>query len=208
MPRAKKQIIIPANATSFTKDYYNLKVIDKAGEKIGSIADMSITMGEEFPKVTSIVVSVKVKLSLLGSAKFEAIVPWRTVKYCDEREMKLGVGYSELKPGRIGKDELLFKKHIMDQQIVDNEGRKLLRVNDVKLKAMDGNLRLVGVEVGIKGLLYRLGAGRRLERLADKFNVKIMENIILWDLVSQFDREMNRIKLVISQEMLKDLMNL
>jgi magnesium transporter len=122
--------------------------------------------------------------------------------------MKLGVGYSELRPGRIGKDELLFKKHIMDQQIVDNEGRKLLRVNDVKLKAMDSNLRLVGVEVGIKGLLYRLGAGRRLERLANKFNVKIMENIIMWDLVSQFDREMNRIKLVISQEMLKDLINL
>jgi magnesium transporter len=208
MPAKKKQIVIPANATSFTKDYYGLKVIDKDGERIGSIVDMAITMGEEFPKVSSIVVSVKVKLSLLGSAKFEAIVPWRTVKYCDDRELKLGVGYSELKPGKIKNDELQFKKHIMDQQIVDNEGRKLLRVNDVKLKAMDGNLRLVGVEVGIKGLLYRLGAGRRLERLADKFNVKVMENIIMWDLVSQFDREMNRIKLVISQEMLKDLINL
>ncbi len=208
MPRARKQIIVPANATSFTKDYLDLRVIDKDGERIGSIADMAITMGEEFPKVSSIVVSVKVKLSLLGSAKFEAIVPWRTVKYCDDDAMKLGVSYSELKPGKIGNDELLFKKQIMDQQIVDNEGRKLLRVNDVKLKAMAGNLRLVGVEVGVKGLLYRLGAGRRLEKLADKFNVKLMENIIMWDLVSQFDREMNRIKLVISQEMLKDLMNL
>jgi len=56
MSRAKKQIIVPANATSFTKDYLDLKVIDKDGERIGSIADMAITMGEEFPKVSSIVV--------------------------------------------------------------------------------------------------------------------------------------------------------
>jgi magnesium transporter len=208
MPRAKKPIIVPANATSFTKDYYGLRVIDQDGEKIGSIADMAITMGEEFPKVSSVVVSVKVKLSLLGSAKFEAIVPWRAVKYCDDREMRLRTAYSALKPGKLEKDELLFQKRIMDQQIVDNEGRKLLRVNDVRLKAMGEHLRLVGVEVGIQGLLYRLGAGKRLERVAKMLNVKIMENIILWDLVEQFDNEMNRIKLGISQEMLKDVMNL
>ena len=66
----------------------------------------------------------------------------------------------------------------------------------------------MGVETGIKGLLYRLGAGRRLVRVANLLNVKIMENIIMWDLVEQFDNEMKRIKLSISQEMLKDLINL
>jgi hypothetical protein len=35
-----------------------------------------------------------------------------------------------------------------------------------------------------------------------------MENIIMWDLVEQFDSEMKRIKLSISQEMLKDLINI
>ena len=208
MTQAKQKIAVPEQATSFTKDYLGLKVRDKDDEYIGTISDMAIEMGDEFPMVSSVVVSVKVRVSLLGWAKFEAIIPWRMVKACDGHEMKLRAAYSEIKPGKLGNGELLLKKNIMDQQIVDNEGKKLLRVNDVRLKAMPENIRLVGVEVGIKGLLYRLGAGRRMERLAKMMNVKIMENIIMWDLVEQFDTEMQRIKLVISQEMLKDMMNI
>jgi magnesium transporter len=208
MPTHKAVIELPEQATSFAKDYLKLHVRDMYGEHIGTISDLAIKMGEEFPSVTSIVVSVKVRVSLLGRARFEAIIPWRFIKKCDEEAITLKIGFSEVKPGKLDKGELLLGKHVMDQQIVDHEGRKLLRVNDVKLKPDGHHIRLVGVETGIKGLLYRLGAGKKLTRIAKILNVKIMENIIMWDLVEQFDDEMKRIKLAISQEMLKDLINL
>ena len=208
MPQNKKNISLPEQSTSFTKDFLDLWVSDKEGIKIGRVSDLAITMGEEFPNVSSLVVAVKLRISLFGSAKFEAVIPWRQVKSLDEDGIALGIAFSEVKTGKLNQRELLLKKNVMDQQIVDNEGRKILRVNDVKLKAFNEHLRLVGVETGIKGLLYRLGAGRRLVRVANLLNVKIMENIIMWDLVEQFDNEMKRIKLSISQEMLKDLINL
>jgi hypothetical protein len=58
------------------------------------------------------------------------------------------------------------------------------------------------------GLLTRLGPMRRMPALARFFRIKIMQNIIMWDIVDEFDREMNRIKLGISQEMVRDLYNL
>jgi sporulation protein YlmC with PRC-barrel domain len=204
----KKHITISEGATSFTKDYLGLPVIDKDGVKVGKVADLAVKMGEEFPGVSSVAVLVKIRVSLLGSARFEAIIPWKAVKAVDDDRIVLKIAYSEIKPGKLEKSELLFNRHVMDQQIVDNEGRRLLRVNDVKLRAVGDALVLVGVEVGIKGLLYRLGAGRRLERVARMMNLKIMENIIMWDLVEQFDDQMKQIKLSVSQEMLKDLMNL
>jgi len=204
----KKHITISEGATSFTKDYLGLPVIDRDGAKVGKVADLAVKMGEELPGVSSVAVLVKIRVSLLGSAKFEAIIPWKAVKKVDGDRIVLKIAYSEIKPGKLEKSELLFNRHVMDQQIVDNDGRRLLRVNDVKLRAVGDALVLVGVEVGIKGLLYRLGAGRRLERVARMMNVKIMENIIMWDLVEQFDDQMKQIKLTISQEMLKDLMNL
>ncbi|MBI4727111.1 hypothetical protein HY768_07805 [candidate division TA06 bacterium] len=208
MPHCKKNISLPEQATSFTKDFLDLWVSDKEGIKIGRVSDLAIKMGEEFPTVSSVVVAVKLRISLFGYAKFEAVVPWRQVKSLNEKGIALRIAYSEVKTGKLEQGELLLKTNVMDQQIVDNEGRKILRVNDVKLKCFSEHLRLVGVEVGIKGLLYRLGAGRRLERLANQLNVKIIENIIMWDLVEQFDNEMKRIKLSISQEILKDLINL
>lgn len=208
MPTAKKCIELPEHSTSFTKDFIGLKVRDKDDVAIGSLADMAIKMGVQFPDVSSIVVAVQVRVSLFGRARFEAVIPWRMVAFCDGDVMRLSVDYSGIKPGKLGKDELLLKKHVMDQQIVDNEGKRLLRVNDVKLRPVTGHIRLVGVETGIKGLLYRLGAGRRLEAVAKLLNVTIMENIIMWELVEQFDNEMRRIKLAISQQMLKDLINL
>jgi sporulation protein YlmC with PRC-barrel domain len=208
LPNTKNNIHLSEGATSFSKDYMGMQVIDKDGVKIGKVADFAVKMGEEFPKISSVAVSIKIRVSLLGSARFEAVIPWKLVKAISDDELSLKITYSEIKPGKIEKGELLFNRHVMDQQVVDNGGKRLLRVNDVKLRAVGGSLVLVGVEVCIKGLLYRLGAGRRLENVARMMNVKIMENIIMWDLVEQFDDQMKQIKLAISQEMLKDLINL
>ena len=71
----------------------------------------------------------------------------------------------------------------------------------------DGNNLLASL-LAVTNELVDESTLKRLERVANQLNVKIMENIIMWDLVEQFDNEMKRIKLSISQEMLKDLINL
>jgi hypothetical protein len=96
----------------------------------------------------------------------------------------------------------------MDQQIVDNKGQRILRVNDIRLKELDGKLVLVGVEVGLHGILVRLSQEKGIEALINLFRKKVVDNIIMWDKVEEFDQKMHQLKLNISQEMVKYLYNL
>ena len=64
-------------------------------------------------------------------------------------------------------NEILLRADLLDKQIVDIDGRKVVRVNDLRLDDVDGTLHLVAVDVGAAGLLRRLGhRGRRTGSLA------------------------------------------
>ena len=56
----------------------------------------------------------------------------------------------------------------MDKQIVDIDGRKVVRVNDLRLDEIEGTNRLVAVDVGTAGLLRRLGLERAYRRVAPR----------------------------------------
>ncbi len=200
--------LVLKETTSLSQDYIGMPVVDKKGERVGKILDLAVKMGETYPPVSSLAVEVSVRRGEFGWAKFPAIIPWTQVEEFDEKVVKLSILPESIRLGELKRNELLLGRDVMDQQVVDSEGRKLLRVNEVKLREVDGRLRLAGVEVGMKGLLARLGGGKQLDLVAHAFRLKIMENIIMWDLVETFEREMKRIKLGISQDMLKDLYNL
>lgn len=54
---------------------------------------------------------------------------------------------------------LFLKKHILDRQIVDINGRKLVRVNDMRIAIMSAGTFVVAVDVGLEGLLRRICGG-------------------------------------------------
>src|SRR5205807_1749644 len=55
-------------------------------------------------------------------------------------------------------EALRLARDLLDKQIVDTHGAKVVRVNDLQLSEVDGQLRLVGADVGLRGLLRRVGA--------------------------------------------------
>jgi Mg/Co/Ni transporter MgtE len=67
--------------------------------------------------------------------------------------------------GTLHPGELLLKESLLDKQIVDTHGAKILRVNDLHLLKVNRSLFLVHVDVGFRGLMRRVG----LERAVDKF---------------------------------------
>lgn len=78
-------------------------------------------------------------------------------------------------------DTFLIVKHVLDKQLVDLDGRKLVRVNDVRLATLSGGTYIVAVDVGFEGLLRRLGIAKPTKRLLKPFNVSIPSNLLLWD---------------------------
>ena len=72
-------------------------------------------------------------------------------------------------------DELWLRRQVLDRQIVDVEGRRIVRVNDLQLarRGRDSRYRLVGVNVGTFGLARRLGVGGTVEKVYGLFRREV-----------------------------------
>jgi len=90
---------------------------------------------------------------------------------------------------------ILLVEDVMDKQLVDINGRKLVRVNDVRLVSIDNGIFAIAVDVGMEGLLRRLGVMFPLKKLLDVFNLSMPSKFILWDDVEAVDFSTSRITL-------------
>jgi Mg/Co/Ni transporter MgtE len=75
-------------------------------------------------------------------------------------------------------DEMDIKlvENVFDKQVVDVEGKKIRRINDLQVSPVDGQYRLIGVDVSFKGILRRLG----LEKIASGLRINLEEDYIDW----------------------------
>ena len=71
---------------------------------------------------------------------------------------------------------LYLKRSIVDRQIIDVNGRKVVRVNDVRLVLLASGFFVVAVDIGTEGLFRRLGIAKPLMRLG----IKIPAKLLLW----------------------------
>ncbi len=133
-----------------------------SGEPIGNIADLIVAIGDRYPPVTGLVVRTDQRRIFL---------PWRNVEQLDEAGARLRVPTIDIGKFRQRPDEILLKQDLLDKQIVDIEGRKVVRVNDLGLDEIEGTLRVVAVDVGAAGPASPAGRrapvrGRRAEPAA------------------------------------------
>lgn len=75
----------------------------------------------------------------------------------------------------------MLKKHVLDKQLIDIDGHKLVRVNDLRLATLSAGTFVVAVDVGFEGLLRRLGVAKPTKRLLKPLNISIPSNLLLWD---------------------------
>ncbi len=132
---------------NYFSEMLRLPVVDAAGEKIGVGNDLGIATGEVFPRVTA--------LAFQGPGKTPFMISWRKyVERFDEDGVYLKYPATDIRFSYLQPDEVLLARDIMNKQIVDTQGMKVVRVNDIKLSATgDNQLRLLGAEVGARGLL-------------------------------------------------------
>lgn len=86
-------------------------------------------------------------------------------------------------------DELWLVDRVLDRQIVDTEGRRVVRVNDLQIAKVRERFCLTGVDVGGLGLLRRLGAERPARTLLRLLKRRPTEGVIPWEDVAPLQRE-------------------
>ena len=105
---------------------------------------------------------------------------------------------------------LAVQKDLLDQQIIDILGRKVVRVNDVDFAEFRSNgnveLRIAQVDVGLPGAIRRLLQGLAPSLLVRKFQDKLPQRSIRWEFVNLIEPDpLRRVKLRITHEKLEDL---
>jgi len=90
---------------------------------------------------------------------------------------------------------LWLAENILDKQIVDINGRKLVRVNDIRMVMIPAGTYVIAVDVGIEGMLRRIGLEKPIQATLDTFRVSIPGKFILWDDIEAVDFANASIKL-------------
>jgi magnesium transporter len=175
-------------------------VVDAAGEQVGTISDIAISTGEVFPRVTS--------LAFLGPGRTPFMLSWRKfVDHVDEDRITLNVRRSDLRFSYLQPDEVLLSRDLLDKQIVDTQGIKVVRVNDLKLSESRGQLRLLGAEVGVRGVLRSLWPPLETAAVAVTrlFRRPLAESIIAWNYMDLLDRDLSHVQLSVTHKRLHEL---
>ena len=169
------------------------EAFDIDGEALGIIKDLLISAIPAVQSDSARQLVLGVKLRAGKETRFYSFSSFRVAK---ARE-RLNVTCSDLV--EINDDEvnngLLLVENILDKQIVDLNGRKLVRANDVRLVTVATGTFAIAVDIGIEGLLRRIGISYPIKRLLSIFNVSIPGKFILWDDVQAIDFSNLNIKL-------------
>ncbi len=175
----------------FVSEVHKKMVLDRTGEEIGSLKDIVVTMGEPFPAVTALIVA---------SAKGVYVLPWDLVNLFNRRVMSVTARRDELQPSAPSPSDILIYRDLLDKQIVDINGAKLVRVNDLELGDVKGKLCLVAAEIGLRGLLRRLGVEWQGERFLSLFNYRLQHKLIGWHYVQTIEPKLSRLTLTVSTQ--------
>src|SRR5437588_8889722 len=137
-----------------------------------------VTLHESFPVVTALVVH-----SSLGNGSGDMIIPWSQVDSLEEPQIYLTVKQSQINTYTPEPGELLLRRDILDKQIVDTQGFRVVKVNDLKLAQIKKTVRLVGVDISLSGLLRRLGVLAPVETLSRVLPTQLNDRTITWNYV-------------------------
>ncbi len=176
----------------YLSEVVGARVVSPLGERLGTLRDLIVQVGgDPFPKVKGLVVAV-------GGIPTPVFVPWDSVAEVTPEAVRLSTSRIDLRPFERRDGEILLARDVLDKQIVDVAGRRVVRVNDVQLAWYGRTLRLVAADVSTAGFLARvlpervasLPIGRWIEK-------HLQRQLISWSQVEFFASEVPQVKLTI-----------
>ncbi|HEY5257807.1 MAG TPA: CBS domain-containing protein [Candidatus Baltobacteraceae bacterium] len=164
---------------------------------IGKVADFLVNRPDEtFPQIDGLVVK---------TAQGPRFAPIDSILEIDDRgAVALSGAPKESPPPE--RDALFLIADLLDKQIVDVDGRKVVRINDIELARAGGQLRVVAADIGVGGLLRRLGLKSFGKRFTPAIYRAIPRAMIAWSSVSPIrDVNPSQVRLSVSESKLSRL---
>lgn len=175
---------------------------DVGGNFVGRVTELFIEPADQPNRVARM---------LLGRGKFQPLVArYDHVAFVAPGTVRLNVDEKALEPYRPNEAWLAVQKDLLDQQIIDTSGHKVVRVNDIDLAEQRTNstveLRVTQVDVGLTGAVRRLLQGLASPSLIRRIQQKLPARLIRWEFVNLIEPDpLRRIKLRITHQKLERL---
>jgi magnesium transporter len=172
------------------------QVIDQYGREVGKLWDLQIVPGPANPRVNRLIIKQRNRL-------FD--VPMESLHLLNRLIITLNLSDSVLGRYEPGEDDMLVKKHILDKQILDVNGAKVVRVNDIKLGEGDGTVSVIGIDVGLNGILRRIDGGSLIQKTLLALGKPLKEHIIRWNYLQTMDPQLRHLTLTVAKKQLGKL---
>jgi magnesium transporter len=153
------------------------KIVGSMGETLGRVYDLTAEFVEPYPVVTGLIFSSAQKRN-------PVFLPWKDVVDL-AADVSVAINSTrELSTLNLRQGELLLKDDLLDKQVVDTDGAKIRRVNDLQFLKTSHGLHLVHVDVGFRGLIRRVGLTKPFDVILQTlFDYKLPNQLIPWKFV-------------------------
>ena len=120
----------------YLSEIQHRRVLGPGGDEIGRLVDVAVLPREQFPVV---------HWGILGTGGGERVVSWSEVAI-EPAHIRLRHRLDRLAPEALPPESLRLGRDLLDKQIVDTHGAKVVRVNDVKLSEENGSACVTDVD--------------------------------------------------------------
>ena len=180
----------------FVSEILKKYVLDPKGEELGRVKDLIVVKGETLPKVSAVIITKK---------KDYFLIHWNQLSIFNKRIISSKVYSNSLQPYMLSEEDLLLVRDILDKQIVDANGAKVVRVNDVKLEGYKSKAVLIAVDVGMRGIMRRLHIERGGEDFLKFFKKHLAYNLISWNYIQPLEPKLSTLSLTVPRQMVSEL---
>ena len=172
-----------ASYTLYLSELTGKLVTDNDGEHIGILVDLVASFQPNIsrPVIAAIVVKRKGK---------ELIIPSSDVMVLSAPAIPIKERIQDIKPYQPAEDDLFLVQDVLDKQIIDINGVRVVRVNDLELARIPDPINVNGKHVGYVvsnvdisgvGILRRIGLTKVAKRFTSKFRDNPSRNVISWN---------------------------
>ncbi|MGH2447715.1 MAG: hypothetical protein ACRDFS_03820, partial [Chloroflexota bacterium] len=135
-------------------------IYGRAGARVGRVKDLvarleahqtsgDVTL-EAYPPISGLVAQV---------AGRDIFVVWNQVQSLDPKGIRLNSLTLNLRPFKRREGEVLLRRDVLDKQLIDIDGKRVIRANDIQLLGSDDKVLVTAVDVSVEAILRRLSFG-------------------------------------------------
>ncbi|HPH98089.1 MAG TPA: CBS domain-containing protein [Anaerolineaceae bacterium] len=149
-------------------------VTDPEGKVIGHLEDVVAAAQPVSPHPV-------VVAAVVSHHHRKIVVPFSDVLVLFSAAIPLVRQLEEITPYAPGNEDLYLAEDVLDKQIVDTDDIRVVRVNDLELLRVNNEIYVSNVDVGVSGLLRRIGIETLVRRAAAFIRRSIPATFISWD---------------------------